>query len=394
MSEADPTPLVGRRPRLLDAFESWSQYRREAGIDSGGGALTAYLAALDPRIQAAASTCYITDWEDQLQGTGPQDAEQQFPGQLKNGLDHGDLIIAFAPKPFLICSTTEDFFPIAGARKTFREVQRIYQILGTGEKISQFVAPGEHGMPKPRREAIYGWMNEWLKGAPPSPAPEPHFETEYEQALLCTMTGQVSTSLGGDTASFLNIRRFLPISPARQPLKSGADVDRLKSGIREAVLQMTRYEPPHSRVAIQEEESRRNGYVMSRLTYEVSPGRSVPALLAVPESARRETVLFVDEQGMDADAQPGGDLDQLAQRGYTVLALDPSGLGEATPDWSGWSGYCFGREEKGILAGPYGGKTARRDPDGRYRGRNECPARKRALTRRGVHRVCQRAGWC
>ena len=59
--------------------------RDSVGGCSGGGTLTAYLAALDDRVQVAAPSCYITDWEDQLLGTGPQDAEQQFPDQLKNG---------------------------------------------------------------------------------------------------------------------------------------------------------------------------------------------------------------------------------------------------------------------------------------------------------------------
>ena len=52
---------------------------------SGGGTLTAYIAALDGRVKVAAPSCYITSWEDQLRGTGPQDAEQQFPDQLLDG---------------------------------------------------------------------------------------------------------------------------------------------------------------------------------------------------------------------------------------------------------------------------------------------------------------------
>ncbi|MCX6624184.1 MAG: acetylxylan esterase, partial [Acidobacteria bacterium] len=51
---------------------------------SGGGTLTAYLAVIDPRVAAAAPACYISSWEEQLQnGTGPQDAEQQFPDLLR-----------------------------------------------------------------------------------------------------------------------------------------------------------------------------------------------------------------------------------------------------------------------------------------------------------------------
>lgn len=316
---------------------------------SGGGTLTAYLAALDSRVQVAASLCYITDWEEQLKGTGPQDAEQQFPGQLKNGLDHGDLIIAFAPKPFLLCSTTEDFFPLDGARKTYNEARRIYEILDAGQKIYQFIAPGEHGMPRAAREAVYGWMNEWLKGASPGPTPEPDFETEYEPDLLCTPTGQVCTSLGGETVSSLNIHRFLSISPTRQPLKSPPDVESLKDKIRKEVLQVTSYEPPRSPVIIHwEENSCRNGLDMTRLMYEVCPGRSVPALLTIPNAtrSRRKAVLFVDEQGVDAAAGPGGDIEQLAQLGYAVLALDPSGLAKSTPDWPGYSADWFGPGEK------------------------------------------------
>jgi hypothetical protein len=316
---------------------------------SGGGTLTAYLAALDSRLKVAASACYITDWEEQLKGTGPQDGEQQFPDELKSGLDHGDLIIAFAPKPYLICSTTEDFFPIEGARKTYAEVKRIYQIFDAGQKISHFVAPGGHGTPQPSREAIYGWMNEWLKGAPPGSTPEPHFETEYEQNLLCTPTGQVSTSLGGETASTLNTHRFLVRLPTRPPLKSQPDVDRLRARIKNEVLQITRYEPPPSPPTLQEKGAiRRNGYTLTRLMYEVDPGRYVPALLAVPDPAgdRKKSVLFMDERGMEADARPNGDVDQLAQLGFTVLALDPSGIGETTSDWHGQSASWFGPNGK------------------------------------------------
>ncbi len=124
--------------RGIDLLQSLSYVNpKRVGISgcSGGGTLTAYLAALDDRVQAAAPSCYITDWEDQLLGTGPQDAEQQFPDQFKNGLNHADLVQAFAPKPYLICSTTEDFFPIAGSRNTFQESHRIYSLLGAEEKI-------------------------------------------------------------------------------------------------------------------------------------------------------------------------------------------------------------------------------------------------------------------
>ena len=67
--------------------------------NSGGGTQSSYLAAFEPRLAAAAPSCYLTSWEKLWAGSGPQDAEQDFAGFLKDGLDFPDFLIAFAPKP-------------------------------------------------------------------------------------------------------------------------------------------------------------------------------------------------------------------------------------------------------------------------------------------------------
>ncbi|HZT28606.1 MAG TPA: acetylxylan esterase [Bryobacteraceae bacterium] len=334
--------------RGIDLLQSRPEVdARRIGVSgcSGGGTLTTYLAALDERVRVAAPSCYITDWEDQLQGTGPQDAEQQFPNQLAEGVTHADLVEAFAPKPYLICSTTEDFFPLAGARRTFEEARRIYALFGTQDSIAWFHTGGGHGTPQPTREAIYGWMKRWLQDAPPGPSPEPAFQTEYEQDLSVTPTGQVSTWLGGETASSLNIRRFSAIAEARQPLPPARVVD--------AVRRLTHYEASHNPLRIRErEEIRREGYRLEPLTYETGPGRLVPALLALPDAgrSRQQCIVYVDALGKDAAARRGGDLDQLGQLGYTVLALDPSGIGETAANWSSYSTPWFGQDKAAWLA--------------------------------------------
>jgi len=58
--------------------------------NSGGGTLTAYLMALDERIACAAPTCYLTTFRRLLATAGPQDAEQNLFGQLRDGLDEAD----------------------------------------------------------------------------------------------------------------------------------------------------------------------------------------------------------------------------------------------------------------------------------------------------------------
>jgi dienelactone hydrolase len=325
--------------RAIDLLQSLPEVNpKRVGVTgcSGGGTLTTYLASLDTRLQAAAPACYISSWEDQLEGTGPQDAEQQFPDLLKLGLDHADFVAAFAPKPYLICSTEEDFFPLAGARKTFEESKRIWGLFEAGDRIAWAVGPGGHGMPLNVREAIYGWMKRWLKDEP-GPAPEPAFETEYEEALLCTPTGQLATSLGGETASTVVMRRLAGLSP-RRPV----------AGIADKVTRLTRYQPSKEPLRAESRgEDRQEGYRTERLVYDAEPGRQVPALLLQPDAGRSrgKTALYVDEAGKSA---PGAA--ELASLGYTVLSIDTAGRGETGGRWDSYSDSWFAGDKVTWLA--------------------------------------------
>src|SRR5579872_1594651 len=96
---------------------------------SGGGTSTAYLAALDDRLKAVGVACYITSFQELLpSSTGVQEAEQSIPCFIEQGLDFGDWVEAFAPKPYGIISTTNDMFPFQGARQAYEEVKRIYKL--------------------------------------------------------------------------------------------------------------------------------------------------------------------------------------------------------------------------------------------------------------------------
>jgi cephalosporin-C deacetylase-like acetyl esterase len=200
------------RYELWDAVRGLDYLLTRAEVDpkrigvagnSGGGTQTAYLQVVEPRLAVAAPSCYITSWEKLWAGQGPQDAEQNFVNFLKDGLDFGDFLIAFAPRPLKVFTAIRDFFPIDGARASFAEARRIYEVLGAADRAEFFEYDDPHGWSKPRREATYQWLEKWLRPGQAA-SPEADFAVEPDANLNCTPTGQVATSLKGETVQSLN----------------------------------------------------------------------------------------------------------------------------------------------------------------------------------------------
>ena len=135
--------------------------------NSGGGTLTAYLMALDPRIRAAAPSCYISSLREVVRSIGPQDAEQCLYGQLASGVNHAALILMSEGAVRLQLSE-KDFFPIAGARSTLDVVMRTASRFGLAGRYGATVVPGPHGWKESSRRSSLDWMRQWLMDDPPS----------------------------------------------------------------------------------------------------------------------------------------------------------------------------------------------------------------------------------
>ena len=118
------------------------------------------------------------------------DSEQSVPGFLSAGLDQTDYVELFAPKPWLITSTTDDFFTPAGARQVFEEAQRWYTLHDAANRVKWVVGPGGHGTPLEVREAIYEWMIKWLRDGR-GDAREESVALLPDRELLVTPAGQV-----------------------------------------------------------------------------------------------------------------------------------------------------------------------------------------------------------
>ena len=104
-----------------------------------------------------------------------------------------------------------DYFPIDGARDTYAEVKRVFEVLDAPGRAGYFEYDDEHGWHKPRREATYRWLTKFLQGKDDD-GMEPPIEPEPEKNLNATPTGQVSTSLrrrDGPVVEFENRRKAL-----------------------------------------------------------------------------------------------------------------------------------------------------------------------------------------
>jgi cephalosporin-C deacetylase-like acetyl esterase len=306
--------------------------------NSGGGTHTAYLSALDDRIQVAAPSCYITSWRRLLGSIGPQDAEQCIPPWLADGLDHPDFIHAFAPKPYLILSAVRDFFSITGARESFEEAKRIYRLHDAPGNIAMVEADDGHGYSQPRRIAAYRWFDRWLKGAEEN-GPEELINPRNEEDLRATPTGQVQTSLGGESVFTLNRAR------ARQFKRGTPSTDFLRRFIGCEKAEGAPVVKPFGTL-------QRTGYRIEKLVYVSEPGIEIPALLFLPEggSSKRAAVVYVHGRGKSAAV---GEVESLLKQDLIVLSIDARGFGEmrdpAVGNGSDWPRY-FGDYKNAMTA--------------------------------------------
>ena len=287
--------------------------------NSGGGTQTAYLLALDDRIQAAAPACYITSLPHVTRAIGPQDAEQNIFGQLSFGMDHADYLTMRAPIPVLIAAAIQDFFPIAGARGAHAEAQKIFATLGHADRISMVEHDGKHGWAKPMREASVRWMNRWLSGID-APVLEPEtLAVLSEKEIQVTEHGDVMKL--PDARSPFDVIRDLRVNLPRPPQRNNEElagaVSRAAS-IRDAVNR------PALSLREQANEKRKPGSV-ARILFDLE-GMPIPALLYLPaETKKSMPVLLADSEGKQ-HAKPVAE--KLAAEGHVVLSVDLRGFGE------------------------------------------------------------------
>ncbi len=310
--------------------------------NSGGGTQTAYLMALDERVQAAVPNCYITSLERLFATIGPQDAEQNIPGQVAFGMDHADYVTMRAPRATLISTTTHDFFDIQGAWATCREAKRVYGVLDAAARVDLSEIDDKHAISKPVREQALRWFRRWLLSIDDA-AVEPPFEVAKDAGVQCTATGQVVPELKGRTAFDFVADRERSLVERRGKLDREAQLSEVRRRIAldrpKVAFGVTRLaEVPGSRGTV-------------KYLVEPRPGVFVP-ILTWSDSKGKTDILYVHGEGKRMALAEGGPLHPAQPRSGSVHAVDLPGWGETAPGprKGGWE-RAFGAEWKEAFLG-------------------------------------------
>jgi cephalosporin-C deacetylase-like acetyl esterase len=267
---------------------------------SGGGTLTTYVSALDPRIKVAAPACWMNSYRALFAGP-VGDSEQSIPNFISSGLDETDYVELFAPKPWLIVSTIEDFFPLEGARTIYHEARGWYRIYGAEDHVDWAVGPGPHGTPQPLRERIYEWMIRWLNGGHGNIHEEP-VDMLPDHELLATASGQVTSEFGSREIYQIIRERF----ESRRD-KSAGNSQELIDELRRLMSPLQEM-PVASRVI---EETRTAEWISQNMLLESEPGVELHGTLLVPRSAGRKPAVIV----VQTEATPSTLATGAARRG-------------------------------------------------------------------------------
>lgn len=280
--------------------------------NSGGGAQTLLLAALDTRIAAAAPAghvsplAFIADKEKNLCTC------TLLPNILRFAeIEH--VLGLIAPRPAMIVAGRDDcLFPDDLVRRSHRMGRRMYAIEGVEVRLELFVGACAHGYEKPKREAMYAFFDRTLKGQDVEHVEEPPTEPEPPEspALRCWHNA------GPDFATVRELAQQLAAQisrPSMDRVQLWADV----LGIREIpkVTKTSSHTGPE-------------GWEATLLS--MSHGVVLPASVSRPDRPTKAATIVVDDQGRNSDRAMQCANAARARRD-AVLMVDLLGWGSTRP---------------------------------------------------------------
>jgi len=295
--------------------------------NSGGGTMTTFLNALDSRFTMAAPGCFVTTYLRNVENEEPQDSEQIPPALFRHGLDMADFFIARAPRPVILLSQQNDFFDPRGTVETFKEIQKIYALLGKKENIQLFIGPRGHGYFIENREAMYRFFNTHAHIS--GNAKEPSIRLEKARNLLCLKSGRLAERKSKRVLDFIR-EKASELRNNRKPCGHARLAGQIASLLRIGPLLKT---VPNYRL-LKNLRLKDLGLHMGRYAVETEPGIQCVLKVLDPEEihclpAGCEAKLLIPHISIEKDLKEN--IFPIQPDRERVFAFDPRGIGESLP---------------------------------------------------------------
>lgn len=297
---------------------------------SGGGNQSLYAGATDPRLAAVVPVCGVGTLESYI-GTGCCVCET-----LAGGLTFattGDLLALIAPRALLVINATKDAvqFSVAEARKSVAYASMRYRALDASAKIRHLPVESGHDYNREMREALYGWLDLWLRGeGDGSPVAEPAFETLEPAALRCYPDGPSRPKSIATIPSFaasMGRARLEALPPAADHLQRfEADALRMRTDLRDDIFGGF---PKEGRDRVR--MAGKPGDGPEEFLLEPEPGLTLRGVLHRPAGRKpKGTALLLRREGVATADDPL--VASLLEIGRAVLTVDLRAIGGSKPE--------------------------------------------------------------
>jgi len=169
--------------------------------------------------------------------------------------------------------------------------------------------------------------------------------------LNATATGQVSTSLGGETVFSINKKEtqelIEKLEDSRRNIKQHLGKVNIKA------KELSGYVTPKGEdEPIFRGRYRRDGYSVEMYALQGEGNYVIPLLLMVPDFGEKfPAIIYIHPEGKSAEAAPYGQIEEIVKRGFIVAAPDVIGTGETGGRGNAFGAVLIGRSIAGIQAG-------------------------------------------
>ena len=297
--------------------------------NSGGGTLSEWIWANEPRLTMCAPSCHVTSFLTNLENELPTDAEQCPPGVIGAGLEMVDLMYTQAPKPVMLLGQRYDFFERRGLKEAYADLKAFYKLFGAEDKVELFIGPTQHGYSKHNQDAMVGFFRRISGMEGEQVFMDPVLES---QDTLAVLPEKNVVKAGSTPIQDIIREKAAALAAARKPIAANEWKTLLGN-----VLQLPEVpaEPPHFRIP---RALKVAGKTWARYAVETEGSvraimrkRMVNGGLANSLDVEEEVWLYLPHTSVEVDANESDFMKGVNADGV-LYAVDVRGLGESMPE--------------------------------------------------------------